>query len=81
MNLWSYFLDNNKEVIHKCTHYFPVYERLFQGWQNKSLVFLEIGVSEGGSLKMWHKYFGSSAKIIGIDINPEYKNMNHREFL
>ncbi|WP_448381239.1 class I SAM-dependent methyltransferase [Gloeomargarita sp.] len=73
MSLWAYFLDNQGETIHKCTHYFPIYEKMFQHWRNKSLVFLEIGVGKGGSLKMWQKYFGPNAKIVGIDVNPECK--------
>ena len=32
--------------------------------------FLEIGVAEGGSLKMWRRYFGPRAVLCGIDINP-----------
>jgi cephalosporin hydroxylase len=34
---------------------------------------LEIGVFGGGSLEMWREYFGSGARIIGLDINPECK--------
>ena len=32
---------------------------------------LEIGVWKGGSLDMWRRYFGASATIVGIDVNPE----------
>lgn len=31
---------------------------------------LEIGVLRGGSLRMWHEYFGPSATIYGADIDP-----------
>lgn len=74
MNLWQDFLTNEGNVIHKWTHYFPVYERHFQPWQNRSLTFLEIGVSCGGSLHMWQRYFGPLAKIVGIDIDANCKN-------
>lgn len=73
MNLWQDFLTNGKKEIHKWVHYFPIYERHFASWQNKSLTFLEIGVSQGGSLEMWQRYFGPLAKIVGIDINAECK--------
>ena len=73
MSLWSDFLTNDKKIIHKWVHYFPIYERHFANWQNRSITFLEIGVSEGGSLQMWQRYFGPLAKIVGIDINPECK--------
>jgi cephalosporin hydroxylase len=73
MNLWHDFVTNQGKVIHKWVHYFPIYERHFSAWRNKSLVFLEIGVSKGGSLQMWQRYFGPLARIVGIDINPECK--------
>lgn len=38
--------------------------------------FLEIGVSKGGSLQLWRRYFGESAIIFGIDIDPECFKFN-----
>jgi cephalosporin hydroxylase len=70
VNLWQDFLTNDKKIINKWVHYFPIYERHFSPWRNKSLTFLEIGVSKGGSLQMWQRFFGPLAKIVGIDINP-----------
>ena len=32
---------------------------------------LEIGVYQGASLAMWENYFGSSAKLVGVDIDPD----------
>jgi hypothetical protein len=69
MNLWQDFLINDGKIIHKWVHYFPVYERHFEWYRNKSLTFLEIGVFKGGSLQMWQRYFGPMAKIVGIDID------------
>ena len=73
MNLWQDFLINQGKIIHKWVHYFPIYERHFHPWQNRTLTFLEIGVSKGGSLQMWQRYFGPMAKIVGIDIDPKCK--------
>lgn len=73
MTLWQDFLTNDGKIIHKWVHYFPIYDRHFSFYQNKSLTFLEIGVSRGGSLEMWQRYFGPLAKIIGIDINTKCK--------
>lgn len=73
MTLWADFLNNQGRVIHKWTHYFPIYESHFAEFVNKPIVFIEIGCGEGGSLKMWKRYFGPFAKIIGIDINPKCK--------
>jgi len=70
MSLWEDFLTNEKKIIGKWPHYFPIYERHFANWKNKSMVMLEIGVQYGGSLQMWQRYFGPFARIVGIDINP-----------
>lgn len=32
---------------------------------------LEIGVSHGGSMQVWKKYFGAESTIIGIDVNKQ----------
>jgi cephalosporin hydroxylase len=73
MNLWQDFQTNDGRVIHKWVHYFPIYERHFAWYRNKSLTFLEIGVARGGSLPMWQRYFGPLAKIVGIDIEEKCK--------
>jgi len=73
MNLWQDFLTNDGKTIHKWVHYFPIYERHFQCYVNKSVTFLEIGVFKGGSLQMWQRYFGPLAKIVGIDVDERCK--------
>jgi hypothetical protein len=73
-DLERYFRENNKRLIHKCAHYFDIYERHFSKFRNKEIVVLEIGVSQGGSLQMWKNYFGEKAKIYGIDIEPRCKD-------
>jgi hypothetical protein len=55
----------------KHSSYFDVYEKLFLCYKDKPVVFIEIGVLNGGSLFMWRDYFGKKAQIIGIDLNPE----------
>lgn len=71
--LYSLFHNTQDELVHKWVHFFPVYERYFKDFVNKSIIMIEIGVSKGGSLKMWKKYLGPFATIIGIDINPDCK--------
>jgi hypothetical protein len=73
MNLWHDFQTNNGKVIHKWVHYFPIYERHLSDSRNKTITFLEIGVSKGGSLQMWSRFFGPLATIVGIDIDPSCK--------
>jgi SAM-dependent methyltransferase len=79
MALWDLFLNHTGRVIHKWTHYFPVYEQYFSEYVGKPLVFLEIGCGKGGSLQMWKKYFGPHAIIIGIDIKPKCKKFEEEQ--
>ena len=73
MHLWSAFLTNKERPIHKWTHYFPIYERHFSRFVNRTTTFIEIGVSKGGSLQLWKRYLGPFAQVVGIDINPACK--------
>lgn len=73
MDLLQYFENNQGPMIHKWAHYFEIYERHFQAFRNRPITMLEIGVFQGGSVKMWKEYFGPQARIVGIDINPACK--------
>ena len=80
MELLKYFNENQyNNVIHKCSNYFEVYERHFRPFVDKKIKVLEIGVSQGGSLKMWKAYFGKTAQIIGVDINPKCKQLEEEQ--
>lgn len=72
-DLEKYFRENNSSFVTKWIHYFDIYDRHFKRFRGKEIVVLEIGVFHGGSLKMWQEYFGSNAKIYGMDINPNCK--------
>jgi len=72
-DLEAYFRNNPGRLIHKCAHYFDIYEQYFAKYRGKDVLILEIGVYHGVSLQMWKNYFGDKAKIYGIDINPECK--------
>ncbi|MGA2394230.1 MAG: class I SAM-dependent methyltransferase [Candidatus Lustribacter sp.] len=75
MSLWADFQGNGeRRVIHKWKHYFPIYERHFRPFVNRSVSVLEIGCGDGGSLQMWKRYFGPHAQIVGIDIEPRCRN-------
>jgi hypothetical protein len=57
----------------KYTSYFSTYDMIFSNYRNKKIIFVEIGVFDGGSLFMWRDFFGPKAEIIGIDLNPAAK--------
>jgi SAM-dependent methyltransferase len=58
-------------MIDKWLHYFDIYERHFRPFAGKKIKVLEIGIWQGGSLKMWKEYFGEKAEIVGIDKNKK----------
>lgn len=69
-NLETYFLTNQGRCLHKWLHYFDIYEHHFSPYRDAKINIIEFGVSHGGSLQMWRKYFGQQAKITGVDIDP-----------
>jgi hypothetical protein len=72
-SLRDIFEAHSGSLLHKWNHYIEIYDRHFSIFRNKEIVFIEIGVSHGGSLQMWREYFGEKAFLIGVDINPECK--------
>lgn len=74
--LLEIFADNKSEEVHKWHHYIPIYDRYFSRFRGQKVRFLELGVSKGGSLQMWRKYFGDEAIIFGIDINKDCSTYN-----
>lgn len=67
------FNSHQGKLIHKWEHYFDIYDRHFSKYRDKEIVLLEIGVSQGGSIELWKKFFGKGLRYYGIDINPGCK--------
>lgn len=61
----------DKSTTHNFT---PAYDAYLSPLRNQSLNLLEIGISEGPSLKMWEEYF-QKGQITGVDI-LEKSHMN-----
>lgn len=78
-DLFKFWTQREHRNIHKWTHYFPIYEQWFKDFRETNLVFVEIGVFNGGSLQMWKNYFGKKAKIVGIDIDERCKNFEEEQ--
>lgn len=64
----------------KHTTYFQVYDRLFGAYRGEPITFVEIGVLNGGSLFMWRDFFGPTARIIWVDLNPNAKKWENHGF-
>ena len=78
-DLMKYWLFDEHRCIDKWVHYFPIYEKWFSPYRGKEIVFVEIGVQNGGSAQMWKHYFGKDAKIIGVDIDPNCKQLEEEQ--
>tara|TARA_Y100000034_G_scaffold116016_1_gene153797 strand:- start:1597 stop:2109 length:513 start_codon:yes stop_codon:yes gene_type:complete len=81
MNDLQEYFENNEhgDMVYKWTHSFEVYDRHLSRFRGTDVGILEIGVAEGGSLKMWADYFGPDAKVYGIDIKPECKQVDNKQ--
>ena len=65
----TYFYTKSERIIYKWNTYFESYEKYFMKYRGRKINVLEIGVFDGGSLRMWADYFGNKALIVGMDIN------------
>lgn len=68
------YITDKIDVYHTFANecYTDIYHKHLNHLRDCAFNFLEIGVRDGCSLKMWAEYF-PKANIIGIDINPECK--------
>jgi len=73
--LREYFEHNPGRLIHKWLHYFDIYHRHFAAYRDRQITVVELGAYHGGSLQMWKHYFGSEARIVGVDINPACRTL------
>jgi cephalosporin hydroxylase len=80
-DLYKIFKANNSgRQINKWHQYFDIYEAHFSKFRNRPIVFLEIGVQNGGSYKMFREYFGEEVKFYGIDVDPRCKEFEEDGF-
>lgn len=71
---------NSPSLSIKYDTYFPVYDDILSKYREKDVTLIEVGVFNGGSLFMWRDYFGSKARIIGVDLNPAAKMWEQHGF-
>jgi cephalosporin hydroxylase len=61
-------LINNEKTDKNTIHsYLPVYESLLKNKKHSCKNVIEVGIKDGGSIKLWHDYF-PNAQIYGCDI-------------
>jgi hypothetical protein len=73
------FAKYNTDKNNRGHNYSRQYEDLFRKYREKPIVYLEIGIFEGESLKAMREVFKNARYIIGIDINPNCKKYEDLE--
>jgi glycosyltransferase involved in cell wall biosynthesis len=63
-------IDNTRTDKNTRHSYLDLYQKLLQNKKHTATNILEVGICEGGSIKLWHDYF-TNAIIYGLDIMPE----------
>jgi cephalosporin hydroxylase len=58
--------DTDKHTAHDYIQ--TIYDPMFEVWQYSKINFLEIGVYNGESMKLWSDYFINAKNIVGVDI-------------
>lgn len=72
--------DNHQgKVSDKWFSYLRKYDDIFSTFSQNSINFLEIGVSNGGSLEVWAEYFKNAANLVGCDINPDCQALHYED--
>ena len=59
----------------KWEHYFEIYDHLLGRFYESKIKYFEIGVQNGGSLEIAKKIFSHDSFIMGLDIDPNCKNL------
>lgn len=83
-SLIDIFKNNTENLINKWPHYFEIYERHLACYRGSKVNILEIGIYQGGSIRMWQSYFGDQLNYYGIDINPlckQFETKNAKIFI
>ena len=73
------FAKYNTDKNNRGHNYSRQYEDLFRKYREKPIIYLEIGIFEGESLKAMREVFKNARYIIGIDINPNCKKYEDLE--
>jgi hypothetical protein len=65
-------IDNTRTDKNTSHSYLSLYPKLLEKKKDTAKNILEIGIQDGGSIKLWHDYF-ANATIYGLDIMNENK--------
>ena len=72
-------VDNTRTDKNTVHSYLPLYQELFFNKKHTARNVLEIGIYDGGSIKLWNDFF-TNATVYGIDINANrWKEIENKE--
>ena len=75
-------ISNNSKTDKNTTHsYLPLYQKLLINKKETAKNVLEVGICNGGSIKLWNDFF-TNATIYGLDImniNDVWENIKNKE--
>lgn len=71
------FFNKLDKKCDKWYPYFHAYEKHLKKFKGTEFKLLEIGVQNGGSIELWHHYFGDKCSIYGVDIDERIKTLEY----
>jgi hypothetical protein len=74
-------VDNSRTDKNTVHSYLPLYQKLLIGKKETAKNILEVGIFNGGSIKLWGEFF-TNAKVYGLDIiniNDVYESIKNNE--
>ena len=74
-NYSQVFLSHRGNIADKWSSYLYTYDSILERFYDSELGLLELGVNSGGSLEVLAKCFSKSHYIVGLDTNPDCKNI------
>lgn len=77
MEIEDIFFNKLNKKCDKWYPYFYAYEKHLSKFRNKECKLLEIGVQNGGSLELWHHYFGDKCSIYGVDNDKRVADLQY----
>lgn len=74
-SLRKLFSNHTGNASDKWSSYIDAYDDLLNGFRDRKISLLEIGIQNGGSLEIWKKYFTNAQIILGLDLDPRCKDI------
>ena len=76
-SLTELYEKHNGKISDKWSSYLKIYDEALSSYAESAISLLEIGVQNGGSLEIWHKYFPNAERLIGCDVNPQCGDLSY----